>query len=404
MQELGKYLLKKKWFIITSLVFSFCFGFLLGNIYNHFNSYYQCDFKISESIDFDYSLLNDEDFLIKIKNSAEKYENINVKKILNNKDLEVIEKNDNSYTIKTPYKYYDVFFVNSTMKLSNRAKTFIRDAIYDIVGKENVTFANPTDIVEIKGDINVTLLALGTLLIGTITSIGIITFIFFKRFEKENDFIYDNDNTYRTIFHKKYWIDTIRSVRKTKDITTISLMFALILLCKFIPLPSGFGDLGLSFTYLFIALVGLIYGPVYGFFIGTLSDIFGFFINSSGFFYWGYTLQAALCGFIYGLFFYKTKINFSKVLMCRLFVNIFMNAIWGSICYSVVFTTFPAFSIKFNEFLFTYISILSLPKNIIYLIPQSLFLFYFIKIVSPILFRQKLMNKNVYEHIRIFKW
>lgn len=410
MQHLGKHLLRKKWIILMCFIFSFCFGYLVGNIYNHFASYYQCEFKIADNINFDYSLLNNEDFLNEIKLSGlnketnvNKYENINVKKLLDNNDFKIIDKGNNNYVIETPYKYYDVFFVNSSMKLSNRAKTFIRDAIYQIADKDNVTFSNPNDIVEIKNDINPIIVSIGTSLIGTVATFAIITLIFFKKIEKEDIFIYDNINTYRTIFHRSYWIDAAKSVRKTKDITTISLIFALILLCKYIPLPSGFGDLGLSFTYLFIALAGLIYGPIYGFFIGTMSDVLGFFINSSGYFFWGYTLQAALCGMIYGLFFYKTKVNFSKVLMCRLIINIFMNALWGSMCYTIVFTTFPAFSSQFNEFLFTYASILSLPKNIIYLVPQSLFLFYFIKVVSPILFRQKLINKTVYEHIRIFK-
>ena len=106
---------------------------------------------------------------------------------------------------------------------------------------------------------------------------------------------------------------------------------------------------------------------------------------------------------IYGLFFYKTKINFSKVFLCRLLVNILMNVVLGSICYAMVFTDFSWFGKDFNKFVTTYITLLSLPKNIVYLLPQSLFLFYFIKLTSPILYTNNLMNKQVYTHIKVFK-
>ena len=84
-------------------------------------------------------------------------------------------------------------------------------------------------------------------------------------------------------------------------------------------------------------------------------------------------------------------------------VNILMNVVLGSICYTMVFTDFKWFGSDFNKFLKSYITLLSLPKNIVYLLPQSLFLFYFIKLTSPILYTSNLMNKNVYLHIKVFK-
>ena len=409
MQSLFKYYYKKKWILIISLLFSFCLGFFLANTYNYYNSYYQCDFTVENIKTFDFNRLNDETFLNEIKASGynektkvNKYENINVEKLIKNNDFKVIINDDNSISIKTPYKYYDVFFVLSSQKMSNRAKTFIKDALTKLSTDNKVTYKYGSDIVIIKNDVNKSLSGLITMLIGLISALSIITILYYKKIE-EKEFIYDNVNTYKSIFHKKYWKEALSSVKKTKDITIISLIFALMMVCKLIPLPSGFGDLGISFTYLFMALIGIIYGPFYGFLIGALSDTLGFFINSSGFFFFGYTLQAALTGMLYGLFFYKTKINFSKVLICRLMVNILMNVVLGSICYTMVFTDFKWFGSDFNKFLKSYITLLSLPKNIVYLLPQSLFLFYFIKLTSPILYTNNLMNKNVYLHIKVFK-
>lgn len=410
MKNLFSCYLKRKWILIVTLLFSFCLGFFIANTYNYYNSYYQCDFNVENISTFDINKLNDVNFLNEIKASGynettkvNKYENINVEKILKNKDFEVTVNEDNSITIKTPYKYYDVFFVLSSQKMSNRAKTFIRDALTKLAIDNEVTYKYGSDIVVVKNDISKTITGLVTMLIGLISALSIITILYFKKEENNNPFIYDNENTYHTIFHKKYWLDAFKAVKKTRDITLISLIFALMMVCKLIPLPSGFGDLGLSFTFLFMALIGIIYGPVIGFLIGVLSDTLGFFINSSGYFFLGYTLQAALTGMIYGLFFYKTKINFSKVFLCRLLVNMLMNVVLGSICYAMVFTDFSWFGKDFNKFVTTYITLLSLPKNIVYLLPQSLFLFYFIKLTSPILYTNNLMNKQVYIHIKVFK-
>lgn len=410
MKNLISCYLKRKWILIVTLLFSFCLGFFIANTYNYYNSYYQCDFNVENISTFDINKLNDVNFLNEIKASGynettkvNKYENINVEKIIKNKDFEVTVNEDNSITIKTPYKYYDVFFVLSSQKMSNRAKTFIKDALTKLAIDNEVTYKYGSDIVVVKNDISKTITGLVTMLIGLISALSIITILYFKKEEDNNPFIYDNENTYHTIFHKKYWLDAFKAVKKTRDITLISLIFALMMVCKLIPLPSGFGDLGLSFTFLFMALIGIIYGPVYGFLIGVLSDTLGFFINSSGYFFLGYTLQAALTGMIYGLFFYKTKINFSKVFLCRLLVNMLMNVVLGSICYAMVFTDFRWFGKDFNKFVTTYITLLSLPKNIVYLLPQSLFLFYFIKLTSPILYTNNLMNKQVYTHIKVFK-
>ena len=48
---------------------------------------------------------------------------------------------------------------------------------------------------------------------------------------------------------------------------------------------------------------------------GIFSDILGFVLTGSngGVFNLGYTLQAAMTGFIYGICLYKSKISFSKV-------------------------------------------------------------------------------------------
>ena len=110
MQSLFKYYYKKKWILIITLLFSFCLGFFLANTYNYYNSYYQCDFTVENIKTFDFNRLNDETFLNEIKASGynektkvNKYENINVEKLIKNNDFKVIINDDNSISIKTPH-------------------------------------------------------------------------------------------------------------------------------------------------------------------------------------------------------------------------------------------------------------------------------------------------------------
>jgi len=47
-----------------------------------------------------------------------------------------------------------------------------------------------------------------------------------------------------------------------------------------------------------------------------------------------------------------------------------------------------------------YALIMELPKNILYLVPQSILLFLFLKFISPVLYRNKYINKMIYENIK----
>ena len=172
------------------------------------------------------------------------------------------------------------------------------------------------------------------------------------------------------------------------------MLFALMLICKLISLPSGFGNLGIGFTYLFFAITSMVYGPIYGFVVGVFSDVLGFFFfKSTGFFHLGYTLQAALTGFIYGLSFYRTKISFKKVFLNRLIINMFINVIMGSFLYLLVF--YPDQKENYLELYKSYVLLMSLPKNIVYLLPQSLLLYYVIRVTLPILKRYNYVEKDM---------
>jgi ECF transporter S component (folate family) len=168
----------------------------------------------------------------------------------------------------------------------------------------------------------------------------------------------------------------------------IAVLFALQLCLKLVSLPSGFSNLGIGLTYLIFSTIAMIYGPIWALIIGFLSDVIGFYIiPTGGVFHLGFTLQAMLSGFLYAIFLYKTDLRFSKVLLCRLIINILINGIYGAILMSSILGFDFAGTV-------TYMLSVALPKNIIYLFPQAILMYYFLKGLSPVLKRRNIIYNN----------
>ena len=205
---------------------------------------------------------------------------------------------------------------------------------------------------------------------------------------------YDNFNLYRFIVHKTYWINQFKDLKKLKNLVNLAVLFALMKVLGFISLPSGFANLGIGLSYLVFSVIGMIYGPAIGFLVGITSDIFGFLMGQSGnVFHIGYTLNAALAGFSYGICLYKTNISFTKCFASRVFVNLFVNVFLGSIWWGQV----SSFT---YEQTINYMFIMSLPKNLFYLIPQSILMYLLIKALVKPLSATNIINYRQAETIK----
>lgn len=125
------------------------------------------------------------------------------------------------------------------------------------------------------------------------------------------------------------------------------------------------------------------FGPVMGFVCGGLGDLIQFVIKPTGAYFPGWTISAALAGFIYGLFFYGCNmkvaekydeqgqkkgilriIDFKFLLRCAaaltidtLLVNVLLGTYWCSIMYGKGFAFY--LSIRFAK------NMIQLPINII---------------------------------------
>ena len=383
-----KYFFKKvlkRWQILAfSILFIFLGSFLIFESVDYLNEKFTCEFSTTIQINVDSFF--DEEKLNETKSLKDKYKNIDIENILKEDGLTISQVDEDTYLI-TSYSRYFKSFLSST----NNSKGFIRAYLNLAIGEDNIiyTYENVIITIDYINTYLCSFISSAILLIPLTILVGLPK-------EKETQNFYDNQETFRTPFHKQYWVDSLSFLKNTKSITTISMLLALMLASKLVTLPSGFGELGLSFSYLFFATISLIYGPVAGLLIGFLSDVLGFFLFDSGRYSFSfiYVFQAVITGFIYGIIFYRTKISFKRILISRVLVAVIANIIIGSIAYG--------FDVKFNfDQTLIYMLTISIPKNILFLIPQSLLLYIVFKAIIPILSKFKYIDPKIEKNITL---
>ena len=93
----------------------------------------------------------------------------------------------------------------------------------------------------------------------------------------------------------------------------------------------------ISFTSLANMYLALLVGPIAGAIFGVASDLLKFAINSGGTtFFPGYTFTEALGFFIYGMFFYKQKITFKRVLCAKFVAIVICNVLFGTLWLAIL--------------------------------------------------------------------
>ncbi len=103
--------------------------------------------------------------------------------------------------------------------------------------------------------------------------------------------------------------------------------------------------LKIGFSFIPLMFAAYLYGPAGGVIVATVSDIIGALAMPSGPFFPGFTVTAALSGFILGITFHKnltTPRIIAGVIANELICSLFLNTLWLSILYTSAFTTLIA--------------------------------------------------------------
>lgn len=373
-------LLKNKFVLLFIILCSFALGAVIAQSYNQVNEQYDIAFKSNKTLDELNNIITIDNLnQIKendIQNGKDRFNNIDINKLISNDDIKIIQDNDN-YHLLTKSRYYDNFFFSSNKTVSTRAKMFIKELL--VTFDDSVSFS--------YDNIYITKNSANIYLVGGITSlvltISYLTYLIINNQKLYEQIITTDKEKEITIFSKSYWQSALNAFSKTKNIVIIAMLFALMMISKLFSIPTGFADLRISFTYVFFALISMMYGPIAGLVIGLFSDTLGFFIFPNGAsFFFPYTIQAILSGFIYGICLYKKEAKLENVFFARLLINMIMNVLWGSLCFGWLY----------NYDLSTtcaYMLMYSLPKNLIWLIPQTLVLYITLKACRPIINRNR---------------
>lgn len=117
----------------------------------------------------------------------------------------------------------------------------------------------------------------------------------------------------------------MHSKLNTTTIVVIAFLMALeIILTRFLSIQLPIVRLG--FGFLPVALMGILYGPLWAGATYALGDILGMLIFPSPFPYFpGFTLTALLVGIVYGLVLHNNQITWKRTLLATSIVCILLN-------------------------------------------------------------------------------
>lgn len=149
-----------------------------------------------------------------------------------------------------------------------------------------------------------------------------------------------------------------RSELNPQKIALLALVLALRIVLSFIPSLNMGNIVEIGFGFLGSMLSGILFGPWYGALISIASDLVTS-LTKSAIFFPGFTLSAAVGGFIYGWLLHRKPLDwkrfFMSILLVTLIVNIGLNSIWIRLMYDKAFAVImPARIIK---------NMISLPLN-----------------------------------------
>ncbi len=295
-----------------------------------------------------------------------------------------ISLNYDTYLLSVKEKYF-----TSLAQARRFLQTIVKNS--DYTQNTNITFFDP---ICYANELNPYLiLGISLTLSCFLTVVFILLINRFKPKLLEDNINYDNKNIYRTPFHLSFYKSALKELKTIKKLVLLAILFAIQLISTLITIPSGFSNLGVSIGYLIFATISTLYGPFIGLIIGFFSDILSFFIQPSGVFFFGYTLSAMLAGLTYGMTLYKTKITFTKCLFTRVIVNLVINSLIGSYWWWIISSK------SFN--ILDYILFIALPKNLVYLLPQSIMMYILFRVLARVFKYSGILNQDICDNINL---
>ena len=120
-----------------------------------------------------------------------------------------------------------------------------------------------------------------------------------------------------------------------RTIVYLGVLIALeIVLSRFLSINAW--NLKIGFSFVPVALAGMLFGPLAGGIVGALGDFLGAVLFPIGPYFPGFTLTAFLTGVVFGLFLRKKRTALpvlGAVAINQLLLSLLLNTLWISILY-----------------------------------------------------------------------
>ncbi len=138
------------------------------------------------------------------------------------------------------------------------------------------------------------------------------------------------------------FVRSAKELKSVRNLCVIAMLIALDLVLKLTVSIKISNYMTISFAFIAMAAIGMLYGPTVGFTAGMITDILGYIIKPDGAFDIRFTLIEALGGLLYGLFLYNAKndkwlivrivsAKATVIVICNLLLtNWAISAIYGS--------------------------------------------------------------------------
>lgn len=126
--------------------------------------------------------------------------------------------------------------------------------------------------------------------------------------------------------------DSAKELKSIRTLTVTGMMMALALVLRALAIQPT-ADIRISFEFLPIIVIAMLYGPVVGGMSSVAVDFLGYIISDAKIREYSLLLACAhiIAGVIYGLFLYRKEINSVRIVLTRVFVVLTCDFILKSV-------------------------------------------------------------------------
>ena len=125
--------------------------------------------------------------------------------------------------------------------------------------------------------------------------------------------------------------DSAKEFKQVRNVAGIAMLLALNIVLSFFGSFYLFPWLRVGTSFIASAMIGMIYGPSVAMTTGVAGDIIGYLLKPVDGYFFGFTLTALLSGMIWGIFLYKNKMTWVRVILAKTTITIFLNCILNTV-------------------------------------------------------------------------